>query len=106
MGELPARVYISLVAAERYIRVSNLCEGKFSRQGLPFAGSALRAMEGTQMTKIAKAWLGLKADLRGVTALEYALIASFIALAVVAGASLLGGNIGNPFTKVAGQLAT
>lgn len=58
------------------------------------------------MTKIVKAWLGLKADFRGVTALEYALIASFIALAIITSISLLGGNLSNTFTSVAAQLHT
>ncbi len=43
--------------------------------------------------KIVEVWLALKTDRRGVTALEYGLIISLIALAIIAGASLLGGNL-------------
>ncbi len=55
------------------------------------------------MTKIVKAWLGLKADLRGVTALEYGLIASLIAVAVITAITTLGGNLGNTFTNLAAK---
>jgi len=60
-------------------------------------------MEKTQMTKIVKAWLGLKADLRGVTALEYGLIASLIAVAVITAITTLGSNLGNTFTNLAAK---
>jgi len=51
-------------------------------------------MRKTQVMKIVEVWLALKTDRRGVTALEYGLIISLIALAIIAGASLLGGNLG------------
>ncbi len=51
-------------------------------------------MRENQVTKIVEVWLGLKTDRRGVTALEYDLIISLIALAVIAGASLIGSNLG------------
>jgi pilus assembly protein Flp/PilA len=35
----------------------------------------------------------LKADTRGVTAMEYGLIAAFIAVAIIGGLTLLGGNL-------------
>jgi len=57
-----------------------------------------------QVMKIVEVWIGLKTDRHGVTALEYGLIISLIALAVIAGASLIGSNLGFTFTKVAGQL--
>jgi len=50
-------------------------------------------MRKTQVMKIVEVWLALKTDRRGVTALEYGLIISLIALAIIAGASLLGGNL-------------
>ena len=40
----------------------------------------------------------------GVTAIEYALIASLIALAIIAGASILGNTIGNQFNKIANEI--
>ena len=41
-------------------------------------------------------------DENGATAIEYALIAALISVAVIAGASALGVNIGGLFTKIAG----
>lgn len=52
------------------------------------------------MTKIVKGWLGLKSDKRGVTALEYGLIAAVVAVVMVAGASQLGTNLKNVFSNV------
>jgi pilus assembly protein Flp/PilA len=40
-------------------------------------------------------------DNRGVTALEYALIASLVGLVVIGGVSLLGTNLTAVFSKVA-----
>ncbi|NHT74820.1 Flp family type IVb pilin [Rhizobiaceae bacterium CRRU44] len=45
-------------------------------------------------------------DESGATAIEYGLIASLIALAIVAGATTLGTQIGNTFTNIAGRLKT
>lgn len=43
-------------------------------------------------------------DEQGVTAIEYGLLASLIALAVIAGAGLVGTNLGALFTTIAGNL--
>ena len=43
-------------------------------------------------------------DERGVTALEYGLIAAFIAVAIIAGVTLLGNNLGQLFNTVAGRI--
>ncbi len=43
-------------------------------------------------------------DRRAVTAIEYGLIASLVAVAVVVGAKLIGGSLANTFTYIAGQL--
>jgi pilus assembly protein Flp/PilA len=40
----------------------------------------------------------------GVTAIEYALIAALIAVALIAGATLLGTQINTTFSNVAGQM--
>ena len=40
----------------------------------------------------------------GATAIEYGLIASLVALAIIAGARTLGTNIGQTFNKVAGNV--
>lgn len=51
-----------------------------------------------------KTWLELKTDRRAVTALEYGLIASLIAVVIVAGVKLIGTNLSTMFTNVAGNL--
>jgi pilus assembly protein Flp/PilA len=43
-------------------------------------------------------------DRRAVTALEYGLIASLIAVAIIAAVTTLGTNIGNTFNLIANQL--
>jgi pilus assembly protein Flp/PilA len=45
-------------------------------------------------------WLPLAAfeDRKGVTAIEYGLIAGLIAVAIIVAVTLLGGNLGNLFT--------
>ncbi len=45
-------------------------------------------------------------DEDGAAAIEYALIAALIALAIVAGATALGANIDAIFTRIAGDLAS
>ena len=45
-------------------------------------------------------------DESGATAIEYGLIASLIAVALIAGASLLGNDLNNTFTGIAGKLTT
>ncbi len=43
-------------------------------------------------------------DFKGATAIEYALIAAFIALAIIAGLTLIGGDLGNTFNDVSNTL--
>ncbi|MDI1244341.1 MAG: Flp family type IVb pilin, partial [Rhodoferax sp.] len=43
-------------------------------------------------------------DEEGVTAIEYGLIAALIALAIIAGAGLVGTNLGTLFNTIAGKL--
>lgn len=45
-------------------------------------------------------------DEEGVTAIEYGLIAALIAVAIIAGAELLGGGLGTLFTNIATCLTT
>lgn len=40
----------------------------------------------------------------GVTAIEYGLIAALIAVAIIAGVSLVGTNLGSTFNKVASNV--
>jgi pilus assembly protein Flp/PilA len=46
----------------------------------------------------------LMADRKGVTALEYGLIASLVAVVIIAGVTLLGTNINATFNAVAGKI--
>ena len=43
-------------------------------------------------------------DAAGATAIEYALVASIISIAIVAGATAIGGTLSNTFTTVGGSL--
>lgn len=52
------------------------------------------------MVKIVKTWMGVKSDNRGVTALEYGLIAAVVAVVMVVGATQLGTNLKNVFSNV------
>ena len=44
--------------------------------------------------------LAMRLDDRGVAAIEYALIASLIALSIIVGVANLGGAVGNQFNEV------
>lgn len=46
----------------------------------------------------------LRTDRRGVTALEYGLIASLIAVAIVGALTTLGGNLSAEFTYIATKI--
>ena len=46
----------------------------------------------------------LQRDRSAVTALEYGLIASLVAIAIISGVSLLGGNLSTEFSYIAGQV--
>ena len=48
--------------------------------------------------------LGIKSE-RGVTAIEYGLIASLLALAIITGVTLVGTNLNGLFTFVGGKVA-
>jgi pilus assembly protein Flp/PilA len=55
----------------------------------------------------AKAELALvKADRKGVTALEYGLLAGLIAVAIIVGAKALGTGINDMFNNIASSLPT
>jgi pilus assembly protein Flp/PilA len=46
----------------------------------------------------------LKSDRKGVTALEYGLIASLIAVVIITAVALLGTSISTQFTTIAGRV--
>ena len=56
------------------------------------------------MVKIAKNWMGFKSDKRGVTALEYGLIAAVVAVVMVVGASTLGTKLSAQFSNISTNL--
>ncbi len=56
------------------------------------------------MNTLAYLMLRLQNDRRGVTALEYGLIASLVAIALIVGATALGGSLNSTFTAVAGKI--
>ena len=50
---------------------------------------------------IIKSWFkGVRHDDEGVTAIEYALLAVLIAVALIAGATALGGNLNSRFNHI------
>jgi pilus assembly protein Flp/PilA len=55
------------------------------------------------MTKLMKRFAS---DESGATAIEYGLLASLIAVAIIAAATALGGKVGNTFNAVGNQLKT
>jgi len=56
------------------------------------------------MNTLAYLMLRLKADRRGVTALEYGLIASLVAVVLIAGATTLGANLNTTFSTIAAKI--
>lgn len=48
-------------------------------------------------------WLSIESE-RGVTAIEYGLIASLVALAIIIGVTALGVNLGDLFSYIAGKV--
>ena len=46
----------------------------------------------------------IRSDQRGVTALEYALIAALVAVVIIGGVSLLGTNVSKVFSTVASTI--
>jgi len=56
------------------------------------------------MVEYLKTWLDLKTDRRGVTMLEYGLIAALIAAVCVGAITTFGTDLSGTFTNVAGSL--
>jgi pilus assembly protein Flp/PilA len=56
------------------------------------------------MIEYAKAWLSLKTDRRGVTALEYGLIAGLIVATIAVGFSLLANDLSTKFSGIGTSL--
>ena len=56
-----------------------------------------------ELSKSLARWLKLN-DEQGVTAIEYGLIATLIALAIIVGVTLVGTNLNQLFNDIAGNL--
>jgi pilus assembly protein Flp/PilA len=56
------------------------------------------------VSKKVAGWLSVESE-RGVTAIEYGLIASLVALAIIVGATLLGTNLNALFNYIGGKVA-
>ena len=56
------------------------------------------------MLEFLKLWLALSTDIRGVTALEYGLIAALIAAVIVTAVATLGNTLMNTFNNVANAI--
>jgi pilus assembly protein Flp/PilA len=79
----------------------NQGEGSHSVAGLLLAPrtNGVEIMSGYMTT-----WLRLKTDRRGVTALEYGLIAALVAGVIITAVTLLGTNLAAAFNTVAGSV--
>jgi pilus assembly protein Flp/PilA len=60
--------------------------------------------EDLNMSKLLARLLTMKRDERGVTALEYGLIAALIATVIIGAVTTLGTNLSGIFTKIAGSI--
>ncbi len=49
-------------------------------------------------------WMQLRTDRRAVTAIEYGLIASLVAVVIIGGVTAVGGSLSTVFTSVSGAL--
>ena len=56
------------------------------------------------MIEYLKTWLGLKFDRRGVTALEYGLIAGVIVATITVGFSILANSMSSSFSTIGDSL--
>ena len=57
-----------------------------------------------RISKTVAGWLSIESE-RGVTAIEYGLLASLIALAIIVGATLLGTNLNAMFNYIGLKVA-
>jgi pilus assembly protein Flp/PilA len=56
------------------------------------------------MVEYMRTWLALRLDRRGVTAMEYGLIASLVAVVIIASLNLVGAQLIAKFTAIATAL--
>jgi pilus assembly protein Flp/PilA len=55
------------------------------------------------LSKTVAGWLSIESE-RGVTAIEYGLIAALVALAIIVGITLLGTQLNTLFSYIAGKV--
>jgi pilus assembly protein Flp/PilA len=58
------------------------------------------------MLEYMRTWLALRLDKRGVTAMEYGLIAALIAVVIIGGVTAIGTKLAATFTAIAAALPT
>jgi pilus assembly protein Flp/PilA len=58
-----------------------------------------------RISRVIAGWFSLTSE-RGVTAIEYGLIAALIAVVIVGGITLIGTNLQKVFAYVAGKITT
>jgi pilus assembly protein Flp/PilA len=56
------------------------------------------------MLDYARTWLAVRFDKRGVTAMEYGLIASLIAVVIITAVTSIGTKLDTTFTTISGAL--
>ena len=56
------------------------------------------------MVEYMRTWLALRTDKRGVTAMEYGLIAALIAVVIIGAVTTIGTNLTATFTTIAGKI--
>jgi pilus assembly protein Flp/PilA len=57
------------------------------------------------MLDFARTWLAIRFDKRGVTAMEYGLIAALVAVVIITGVTAVGTSLQALFTKISTTIA-
>ena len=98
-------------AADIFYRFFSSRIHRAAREGLPGNGrhpGSFRHIDvietGVFMNRIISGISKFVRDEEGVTAIEYALIAALLAVAIITAVSTLGGKVSNTFTKVGNSL--
>ena len=83
-------------------RYASVTSGALTRRGNH--GDEFMRRISKSVSKSVAGWLSIESE-RGVTAIEYGLIASLIALAIIIGLTAVGVNLGAMFTYIGGKVA-
>ena len=84
--------------------VVTMARNELHRTSGPTRASRSRTAKDEAMTEYLRAWLLLKTDTRAVTALEYALIGSLIAVAIIGALTTMGTSVKNTFNTISNSL--